>query len=427
MKVEERHINFLKKCKLYSDSFFTNDFHHQCLHRARQEKLFNKNYVINIGYYGVGGESDKILISEDLEQRLINGSRSSIAVYNFLAALRHIIAIFARIYIDLKIIGHSKSNYKHKEVQHKRVVITRSLAQQDHANQTFGDVKNTVLFNTPSRLASMQNLDSNIRLSYFNYLRNLAFWFLGRSNSCEEKPIIDKINFSYALRELDLANILQQQIYTALAHLIFDKLKVLYTYEVLSKDALMDAMIARKEGAKCYHLRIVEVAFKETPFVVPGNKALLKSKWLERSYRSFWSDDQSKFKKVSFFFRASDKDLYAEPDTILICTSAININLNYQFIKAVVEANKGKTFHIRFHPRLLFEIDGLGLGDVVGYNPRMQYQIIYTWPSSVIDEYWNEEVTIKIFRPNISPYKYQVSHFYSLPNVSVISTLDELS
>lgn len=426
MKVQEEHIDFLKECGLYGDSFFSNDFYHQCLHRARQEKLFNKSHVVNIGYYGVGGESDKILIPEDLEQKLINGSRLSIRLYNLLAALRHMIAIFARLYVDFKIIRHSKRNYKHKEANHKRLVIIRSLAQQDHARKTFGGAENTVLINAPSRLASMQNLESNIELSYATYFRGLVSWCLGRTRLCKNNPVIDNINFSYALTELDLANILQQQIYFALTDVSGDKLKVLYTYEVLSKDALMDAKIACKKNAKCYHLRIVEVAFKETPFVVAGNRALVRNDWLQTSYRRFWSGDATKFKKVSFFFRALAKDLPAEADTILICTSAINVDLNHQFIKSVVHANRGKKFHVRFHPRLLLDIDGLGLDDVDVYNPRMEYQVVYTWPSSVIDEYWSEEAIITVFRPNISPYKYQDSHFYSLPNVAVISALDEL-
>jgi len=427
MKIEEKYINFVKKYHLYNESFFTNDFYHQCLHRARQEKLFNKSCEIRVGYYGMGGESDKILISESLEHKLVNGSRSSIAVYNFLAALRHIVVVLARIYIDFKIISHSKRRYKNLVLKHKRVVIIRTSAQQHHATQTFGGVKNTAFLYAPNRLAIKQNLDSNIKLSYLNYLKDLALWVLGGHDSAEDKPIIDKVDFSYALSELNLANILQKQIYSALSDLTSRKIKILYSYEVTSKDALMDAMVASLDRAKCYHIRIVDMAFKETPFVVPGNRALLKSSLLESSYRNFWVAEKSKFKKVSFFFRVSEKDLCAGPGTILICTSPINENLNYQFVKAVVEANRGKNFHIRFHPRLVFEIDGLDFGGAVAYDPRMQYPIIYTWPSSIIDEYWNEEVRINIFRPNISPYKHQISHYYSLPNVTVISTLDELS
>ncbi len=426
MYIEKKYINFLKKNDLYTSSFFTNDFYHQCLHRARQERLFTKSNNIRLGYYGVGGESNRIIISESLEYKLVNGRRGLIAVFNFLATLRHIVAIFARIYIDLKIISHSKKRYKVIDLRKKRTVIVRTLAQQNHANHTFEDVKNTTFLHAPNMLASKQKLDCNIKLSYCNYLKDLALWLSKLNYSNNENAIIDKVDFSYALKELSLANILQMQIYSALSDAICDTPKVLYTYEVTSKDALTDAMLANAHNAKCYHIRIVDMAFKETPFVVPGNRALLKNCLLESSYRRFWVAEKAKFRKASFFFNASKKVVCATPDTILICTSPINKALNYQFVKAVIDANKGKRFHIRFHPRLIFGIDRLNLVEVAEFNPHMEYKIIYTWPSSIIDEYWSEDVKVHIFKPNISPYKYQLSHYYSLPNVHVVSKIEDI-
>lgn len=427
MNIEYRYIQFLKKNHLDTKSFFTNDFYHQCLHRACQENLFNKSYKLNLGYYGVGGESNKIIISEILEQKLVNGSRMSIAVYNFLAMLRHIIVVLARIFVDFKIIRHSKRRYKSSAFKNKRVIIIRTLAQQLHAKQTFGEIKNTSLLYAPSRLALKQKLESSIRLSYMNYLKGLVLWLVRYHTSKNNDAIIDNIDFSYALRELDLANMLQMQIYTALSKLTRDNIKVLYSYEVTSKDALLDAMLAHSEKAKCYHIRIVDMAFKETPFVVPGNKALLKNTLLEKSYRKFWLAEKEKFRTSTFFFQDAEKVMPSPPNTILICTSPFNKRLNYLFVKAVIDANPGKNIHIRFHPRLVFDIDELEFVGVVDYDPLMQYSVIYTWPSSIIDEYWNENVNINIFKPNISPYKYQISHYYSLSNINVFSTLNEIT
>ena len=209
--------------------------------------------------------------------------------------------------------------------------------------------------------------------------------------------------------------------------LIPSTVKVIYTYEVLSKDALMDAAVASQIGAKCYHIRIVDVAFKETPYVVAGDRALVRSKQIEDAYRKTWIEDKSKFRKSSVFFGSNERKLIPDSDTILICTSPINLKLNRLFVRKVVEGNKGKKFHIRFHPRLRFDVNHLVSDNIIEYNPNVRYSLIYTWPSSVIEEYWSEEVRINIFRPNINPYKHQVSHYYSLPNVAVVSRIDDIS
>ena len=121
------------------------------------------------------------------------------------------------------------------------------------------------------------------------------------------------------------------------------------------------------------------------------------------------------------------KKLHSNREIVLICTSPINLNLNYKFVKTVVNVNNGKTFHIRFHPRLKLDFKNINLNGVKPFDPHMQYFNIYTWPSSVIDEYWNEEVSIHIYRPNISPYIYQESYYYKLPNIVVAKNLNEIT
>ena len=152
-----------------------------------------------------------------------------------------------------------------------------------------------------TRISSTQGLYSNIRLSYFCYFNEFCFWLFKEIAFIFRKPIIKNVDFSYALREINLTNALLKQVYKNLL-VISKNITIIYSYEVTSKDAILDSILATKIRAKCYHIRIVDMAFKESPFVVPGNRALLKNSILVDSYRKFWFKDKFKFKKVSLFY-----------------------------------------------------------------------------------------------------------------------------
>lgn len=409
---------------------FINDVYVNFYSRLKKELLNSKSNKILIGYYFNGAESERLFINYDQEVALLNSeSLTKTNIFKVVSYLRHVLFFPVKTFIDLRILFQIKYNKPNAQFKN-RVVFIRTEAEYlffieckmlfEHCTPVF----------IPVRLSSDRILKSNsIKLSARKYIGRL-FQNIFSAKDLRESVEINAniIGLDYLVSELRHKKIMNDLYHESLIELLKGRsIKHIYTFAVCNDEAVMDANIASIMHCKLTHVWRVDMALKQIPNVIPGSRAILMNKYACEVSKSFWPDNGRFFHfHNSFAFRRKElTSKLGNKKAVLICTGALYLEENMEFLFNILSTLEGKVdFYLRCHPRLPIRHN---LPELRKYDESISYDAVFSWPSSIINEFIDNEIEIYVYRPFLPPYDYQESYYYLVDHITTVRTLESLS
>ena len=420
-------------CKLLSKNYLNlsiNDVYIQFYNRFKNEFVNSSQSKLNIGYHFTGGETERLFLNYKTEVALLSSTGVySKFIFNFICFARHYIYFLAKFLIDLKVICSTKY-YIVKKTYKKRVVLIRTKAELDYFNSNQILSKNCTPVFIPVRLSSEEiTQKSSINLKLIKYFKAIIK-YLFSNKSCGESIQINSnvVNIKYLVNELQYRKIMIELYRFELSEIFKNNnIKHIYTFSVTNDEAMLEAELAAINDCKLTHIWRVDVILRSVPKIIPGNRAILMNKYMLDAARQQWPKNKQSFffKNVFLTGKNINNQKNSQAEKILICTSALYSSENIKFINIITKkfANNIEVY-IRLHPRLRIK----NINPIIkSYDPTLYYKYIFTWPSSIINEYINSDSSIYVYRPQLKPYDDQDAYYFHINKIKTFNTLEALS